>query len=341
MAGLDSISRRQVLGGAAAAALASSTGLAFAADSLKMSLEFRIYGGNAPMFLSNIFQKHGLDLTPEGTSGSDESVRRVAAGNYQFGLADASTLVAFAGHNPSATPKIIMPLFDRFPACIVSLKQKPVRSLDDLKKAKLGSGSADAGAKLFPVLMELNHIDIKSLDMTIVDVKLRDAMLLAGRVEAVVCFDYTTIFNLIGNGAKLDDIVVYYFSDMGYGMFGNSLIAHPDVLTQNPELARRVAAATADAWIYGAAHRQEAVDEVVKREKLLDAGVELQRLSWIYDKHILTANVKQNGLGTIDLDRTKKALDLIKTGFDLPNAPTIDDIYDGHFLPPLKDRTFA
>ena len=59
MAGLNAISRRQVMGGAAAAALASSTS-AFAADSVKMSLEFRIYGGNAPMFLSNIFQKHGL-----------------------------------------------------------------------------------------------------------------------------------------------------------------------------------------------------------------------------------------------------------------------------------------
>ena len=47
----DRISRRQLLGGAAATALVSSTGFAAAADSVKMSLEFRIYGGNAPMFM--------------------------------------------------------------------------------------------------------------------------------------------------------------------------------------------------------------------------------------------------------------------------------------------------
>ena len=182
---------------------------------------------------------------------------------------------------------------------------------------------------------------MKSLDITTVDVKLRDAMPLAGKVDAVIAFDYTSVFNLVGNGVKLDDIVIYYFSTMGYGMFGNSLIAHPDVVTQNPELVRRVAVATADAWVYGAAHRQEAIDVVVEGEKLLDPVVELQRLSWIYDKHILTPNVKQNGLGAIDLDRTKKAIELIKEGFELSRAPTIDEIYDGRFMPPLKDRTFA
>jgi NitT/TauT family transport system substrate-binding protein len=340
MAGLNAISRRQVLGGAAAAALTSSRS-AFAADSIKMSLEFRIYGGNAPMFLSNVFQKFGLELTPDGSSGSDESVRRVAAGNYPFGLADASTLVAFAGQNPAVAPKIIMPIFDRFAACIISLKQKPVQTIDDLKKVKIGSGTADAGSKIFPVLMWLNKVDMKSLDITTVDVKLRDAMLLAGKVDAVIAFDYTSVFNLIGNGVKLEDIVIYYFSAMGYGMFGNSLIAHPDVVTQNPELVRRVAAATAEAWVYAAANRQEATDAVCKREKLLDPAVELRRLSWIYDKLILTSNVKQHGLGTIDLDRTKAAIKLIKQGFDLPQAPTIDEIYDGRFMPPLKDRTFA
>jgi NitT/TauT family transport system substrate-binding protein len=102
-----------------------------------------------------------------------------------------------------------------------------------------------------------------------------------------------------------------------------------------------VTAATAEAWIYGASHRQEAVDQVAKRDKLLDPSVELQRLSWIYDHHILTPNVKTNGLGSFDVDAAKKAIALIKDGYQLAQAPTIEEIYDGRFLPPLKDRTFA
>jgi NitT/TauT family transport system substrate-binding protein len=343
MTKFDTITRRQLLGGAAA--LAASTGLSYgqSPDSIKMSLEFRIYGGNAPMFLAQekIFQKHNLAVTADGSSGSDECVRRVAAGAYPFGLADASTVVAFAGLNPKLSPKIIMPIFDRFPACIISLKAKPVNSVEDLKKVKIGSGSADAGAKLFPVLMALNNVDMKSLDITTLDVKLRDAMLMTGKVDAVIAFDYTTVFNLIGNGLKLEDINIFYFSDMGFGMFGNSLIAHPDVVASNPDLVRRVAAATAEAWVYGNTHRQAAIDAVVKRDKLLDPAVELKRMSWVYDKHVITPNVKANGLGAADLGRMKKAIELIKAGFQLPTAPSVDDIYDGRFMPAAKDRTFA
>lgn len=337
------ISRRQLLGGVAAVALIPPTGVALAADTFKMSLEFRIYGGNAPMFLAQekIYAKHGLDITPEGSSGSDESVRRVAAGNYPFGLADASTVVAFAGRNPGVSPKILMPIFDRFPACIISLKKKPVKSIEDLKKVKIGSASADAGSRLFPVLMSLHKIDMKSLDITTVDVKLRDALLLSGQVDAVIAFDYTSVFNLVGNGVKIDDINILYFSEMGFGMFGNSLIAHPDVVAKNPDLCRRVAAATAEAWIFSSAHRKEAIDAVVKRDKLLAPDVELQRLSWLYERNIQTPNVMQNGLGAVDLARVTKAIGMIAEAFQLSSAPALDSVYDGSFMPPQKERKFA
>ena len=94
-----------------------------------------------------------------------------------------------------------------------------------MKKVNIEFLHVDEGSKLFPVLMWLNKVEMKSLDITTVDVKLRDAMLLAGKVDAVIAFDYTSVFNLVGNGVKLEDIVIYYFSTMGYGMFNISLIA--------------------------------------------------------------------------------------------------------------------
>lgn len=337
------MTRRALLAGSAAAALAPMTRSALAADALKIILEFRIYGANAPMFLSqqSIFPKHGLDVTPIGSSGSGEVVRDVSAGLYKFGLADPSTLVAFAGTNPKVIPKIILPIFDKVPACVISLKRKPVKTIADLKNVKIGMGSSDAGAKLFPVLMGLNNMDAKSLDITTVDVKLRDALLMTGKVDAVVGFDYTSVFNLIGNGVKLEDIQLLYFSDMGFGMFGNALIAHPDVLEKEPDLAKRVAAAITETWIYGNKHREDAIKAVTQREKLLNPQVELARLSWVLDRLILTPNVKQNGLGAFEMPRLTKGIDLIKEGFGLAKAPSVDSVYDGRFMPPQKDRMFA
>lgn len=345
MTGSNKITRRTILGGAAAATLAASTRLSFgkAPDKVGLTLEFRVNGANAPMILAEqgIFEKHGLDVRPEGSSGSGESIRRVASGMYQFGLADASTLVAFAAANPDVAPKIIMPIYDKFPACIISFKRNPVKSLKDLQHVKLGTGSADAGVKIFPALLKLNNIDPATIHRETFDVKLRDAMLLAGKVDAVIGFDYTSVFNLIGNGVKMEDINLLYFSDLGYSFFGNSVIASRDVIEKNPDLVRRVTAAVTEAWIYASKHKPEAIQAVVKREPLLKPQVELDRLGWVFDKLILTDNVKKNGLGAVSIPRVEHALTLIKEGFQLPVTPTVDQVYDGRFAPPEKDRKIA
>ena len=86
--------------------------------------------------------------------------------------------------------------------------------------------------------------------------KLRDAMLMTGKVDAVIGFDYTSVFNLIGNGVKLEDINLLYFSDMGFNMFGNSLIAHPDVIQKKPGTgAPRGGTPSREAWVYAITHR--------------------------------------------------------------------------------------
>ena len=342
MKDLFNVSRRGLLLGAAATGLLPR--FAFAADSAKLSLEFRIYGGNAPSFLAiedGTYEKFDLAVTPEGSSGSGESVRRVAAGTHPFGLADASTLVAFAGANPGAAPKLIMPIFDQFPAVILSLKKNPVTSLEDLKKVKLGTGTADAGSKIFPALLARNNIDPKDVNLVTVDVKLRDSMLLTGQVDAVIAFDYTAIFNLIENGVKLEDINLLYYKEFGFDFIGNSLIVNPGVLKDNPDLVKRMARAVSRSWVNANKNRDAAIAAVLQRDKLLNADVERARLDWVLDKHVLTENVKQNGLGSYDKARMESGIEVLKKGFELPDSLAFEDIFVDGFMPPAEDRDIA
>jgi len=107
------------LAGLLAAPLAApNLARAQAPDAVRFSLEFRIYGGNAPLFLgaeSGIFRDQGINVTLDGSGGSVESVTRVATGTHAFGLADLSTLVEFTARNPKEAPKLIMTVFDRLP----------------------------------------------------------------------------------------------------------------------------------------------------------------------------------------------------------------------------------
>jgi NitT/TauT family transport system substrate-binding protein len=316
---------------------------AHAADVVKMSLEFRIYGGNAPLFYAaenGIFRDLGLDVVSDGSAGSGESVTRVASGSHQFGLADASTVVEFAGRNPSVAPKIVMTVFDVFPAVVMSLR-KPIKSLKDLTGIKLGTGTADAGSKILPALLALNNIDPASFSRVTVDVKLRDTLLIKGDVDAVIAFDYTAIFNLLEAGIKLEDITLLYFREFGFNFPGNALIASPEMIEKNPDLVKRVAQGVARAWVAADRDRNAAIASVAKRDRLLRADNELARMSWVIDRLIKTPSIKQNGLGYIEEDRLVQGLKVLGDGFKLPKPVSVAEIYDARFLPPATDRKFS
>lgn len=336
--------RRDVLrSGLAAAGLCALPQLARAQqlDPVRFALEFRIYGGNAALFHgaeSGIFRNLGIAMSMDGSAGSGESVTRVATGTHDFGLADVSTLVEFASRNPKEAPKLIMTVFDKFPAVILSLKRKPVKSLKDLAGIKLGTGTSDAGSKIMPALLKLNKIDPASFNRVTVDVKLRDTMLLKGDVDAVIAFDYTAIFNLIENGVKLEDIHLLYFSEFGFDFWGNSLIASPAIIEKNPDLVRRVALGVARSWLAAARERDAAIAAVVKRDRLLKPATERARMDWVLDRLVLTPNVRKNGLGWMDAQRMERGISLLKDGFSLASAPTMAQIYDSRFLPPAADR---
>ena len=343
------ISRRSLLkagaAGTAAGLLAAPSILkAQAADAVKLSLELRIYGGNAPMFLAaenGIFRGLNLDVTSEGSAGSGQSLTRVAAGTHEFGLADASSVAEFAARNPEAAPKIVMSIYDVFPAVIMSWKKKPVNSLKDLAGMKLGITASDAGSKMLPALLSLNHIDPASFSTVTIDIKLRETMLMKGDVDANVAFDYTALFNLIDNGVKAEDINLIYFKDFGFNFPGNSLIASRETIEKKPDLVKRMTLGVARAWVAADKQRQAAIDAVMKRDKLLRPEIELARMSWVLDRLIKTPPVKQNGLGYVEDKRWSDGLKLLTDGLKLPKAIVLGDIYDDRFLPPPTDRKFA
>jgi len=172
-------------------------------------------------------------------------------------------------------------------------------------------------------------------------VKIRDTMLIKGEVDAVVGFDYTSIFNLIEAGLKLEDITLLYFADFGFDFWGNSLIVNPTVLEQNPDLVRRCAIAVARSWAAAAKDRAAAINAVTRRDGLLKASTERARMDWVLDHLVLTPNVRQNGIGNMDAQRMARGINILKEGFQLATAPTMDQIYDSRFLPPANDRMLA
>ncbi|WP_169053363.1 ABC transporter substrate-binding protein [Falsirhodobacter xinxiangensis] len=308
-----------------------------------ISLDFRIYGGNAPFFLGSaqgIFEQLGFVPTFDGAAGSAESVRRVATGTHQFGFADVATLVEFAVSNPEDTPKLIMGVFDHGPQTLLSIGA-PIASLEDLKGKRLGIGANSAATKLMPALMKLNGIAEGEIEFVNVDVRVRDTLLLQKEVDAVVCFDYTSIFNLVESGVSRDDMHMLHFSDFGFNFPANSLIASQKMIDEQPDLCRAVALGVARSWRAAYADPAAAVDAVVAQEPLLVKEVELQRLQFVLDTHVATASVKANGLGHVDSARMAAGTALMQTGFGWAIDPALESYYDPRFLPEAAELALA
>ena len=336
MAGAASL----VTGSLAAPSLLRAQGL----DNVRYSFDFRIYGSNAPFFLAaekGVFKDLNLAMQMDGSAGSGDAVNRVASGTHDFAIADLSALVEFTGRNPAAAPRAIMTIYDRNPAVVLSLKKKPIKTFGDLVGATIAVGQSDAGSKLLPALLKVNDIDPLKVNRKTVDVKLRDTLLLQRAVDGIVGFDYTSVFNLIGNGLKLDELNLLYFSDAGFNFWGASLITMPSTIERNPDLVRRVALATARTFVLGQRDRAGAIAALIKRDALLDADVERMRMDWIYDKLIMTPNVVANGFGPITDERMKNGLALLGDALAFKAPLTSDMVFDGRFLPPQQERMFT
>jgi NitT/TauT family transport system substrate-binding protein len=342
---LRKLTRRELLRAGAGAMGAAAFGMPSIAraqaKAIPFTMDFRIYGGNSPFFFgeqSGINQDLGFSMKIDGSPGSGESIGRVASGSHAFGFADASTLVEFTARNPDEAPRMILGIFDRFPACVLSLSKKPIDTLKDLDGARIAVGAASASTKVLPALLERSNIDPKKVNWTTVDVKLRDSLLLRGSIDGVIGFDYTSIFNLIDAGAKMEDLRFLYFSDFGFSFPSNSLIASRAMIEKEPDLCRRVALAAARAWKASVQDPAATIATVGKREPLLQTKVELARLEWVLNKHVLTENVRAHGLGNLDPARMAAGIAIIKEGFGLTTVPELSQYYDDRFLPDASER---
>jgi NitT/TauT family transport system substrate-binding protein len=309
---------------------------------VRITVDYRLYGANAPMWYaqaSGLFRQAGINAIVDGSSGSGEAITRVASGAYDVAYADIGTLAEFWTRNPGKAPKLVMVVLDRSAQSVVSLKKANITKLSDLVGRKVGTGQADATARLFPAVLKINDVPIDKIHITPLEQRLRDAMLIRGEVDAVIGFDAAILFNLATQNIGVNDTNVIYYADSGFNFYGNGLLVSRDLIEKNPDLVKRLASAVAKAWIASISDPKATIDALAKRDSMIDAPLEVRRLQWILDKNVITADTRKGGLGYLNPTKMNVGLKTLADGFGFKTVPTAADLYDDRFLPPLNERT--
>jgi NitT/TauT family transport system substrate-binding protein len=308
---------------------------------VRISVDYRLYGANAPFAFaldSGLFREAGINAIVDGSSGSGDAINRVASGAYDVAYADIGTLAEFWTRNPAQAPKLVMVILDRSAQSIVSLKKANIKTMKDLIGHKIGTGQADATSRMFPAVLKLNNIPMDKLNITRVEQRLRDAMLIRGDVDAVIGFDSAILFNLLTQKIGLDDTNVIYYADNGFNFYGNGLLVSKKLIDSNPELVKRLTKAVAKAWIESIKNPKATIASLAKRDSVIDSDLEVKRLQWILDKNVITPATRKGGLGFFDAKKMESGLKTLGEGFGFTKVPTIADLYDDRFLPSASDR---
>ncbi|EFL87472.1 ABC transporter substrate-binding protein [Ahrensia sp. R2A130] len=314
-----------------------------AADTaVKFTLDWKFEGPSAGFFLAldkGYFKEEGLDVTIDSGAGSRESIPRVATGTYDLGFGDINALAKFLDEDVAAKVKAVMVVYDQPPFAVIGRKSQGITSdPKSLEGKTLGAPPPDAAFGQWAAFKDAAKIDDSAIKIESVGFPVREPMLAQGKVDAIFGFAFSSVLNLKANGVPADDIVPIMMSENGLDLYGNAIMVNTDFAEANPEAVKGFIKALTKGFKAAIADPAEGVAAVLKRNQILDADIEVERLGMANSMNINTVHVQENGMGDIDADRMKASLGQLATSMGLKGNITAERLFDAQYLPAKEDR---
>jgi NitT/TauT family transport system substrate-binding protein len=322
-------------------ATASGSSTAVAQTALRFSLD-RSFDGTATPFLVAIdkgyYKADGLDVSIEPAANYLDPITRVASGNYDIGFADINALIKYRNANPTAPIKAVFMVYNKPAYAIIARKSRGVEKPKDLEGKKLGAPAADRASAQWKIFAQVNGIDPSKVIVENIGIPVRNPMLAAGQVDAIVGISFSSYINLKDRGVPVNDLVMLLMADYGVELYGNAIIVNSKFAAEKPEAVKAFLRAYLKGLRETIRNPASAVDSLLNRAELLKKPVELERLRMAIKDNILTEEVKTSGFGTIDTKRFEKSIDQLALTTIFKSKPKPADIFDDSFLPPAAAR---
>jgi NitT/TauT family transport system substrate-binding protein len=312
-----------------------------AASALRFSLDRAIDGAAAPFVLASargLFRAEDLIVSTDNATGSVDAIARVASGNSDMGLADINALIRYRDKEGAVPVKAVFILYNKAPYAIIARKSRGIATLPEIEGKTLGIVDGDLAAKLWPAIARRNTIKLDKIKTEKVSAAVREPMLSAGQVDAVTGFSYLSAINLRDSGVPAGDLAVLRFSEFGGEFYGHALIVNPIFAAANPDAVKAFVRATIAGTRLSLKDPARAIDDVLLQMSGGSRDVELERLRAVLKDNIVTDEVKQSGLGGIEPGRFDIGIGQIADDYEFRKRPSLGDIFDDSFLPPVNAR---
>jgi NitT/TauT family transport system substrate-binding protein len=284
------------------------------------------------------FKAEGLEVTIDRGYGGSDTVSSVASGSYDFAFSDINNAIEFNGKNPGHKVKCVFVVYDATLAAIITRKGNGINTPKDLEGKVIGAPLTTGGRTLFPAFARANGIDDKKITWETINIQLQDQQFAQGKFDAVASFATTSLLNLKLLGVDLNSLTVFPFFKHGLDLYGSSLLVRPQWAEQNPEIVRKFLRATVRGMKGMLADKPAAIASLQKRDPMLNAQIEIDRLNLMIEMALQTPTVEKYGVSYVDPARMDRALEIVAKSFNISPIPKTADIYTDAYLPPAQDR---
>jgi NitT/TauT family transport system substrate-binding protein len=318
------------------------TGATAAETNLKFSLDRKFEGPAAPFLLpldKGYYKAEGLNVSIDPADAELDPITRVASGSYDMGFVDITALNKFRDANPGMPIKAVFMVYNRPAFAVIGRKSRGISTPKDLEGKKLGATTTSNVFAQWPIFVKANGIDASKVTIENVGLPVRDPLLAAGQVDAIVGLSFSSFIDLKDKGVPVDDIVVLLMADYGVNLYGNAIIVSPKFAEAHPEAVKGFLRAFLKGLKMTVKSPASTISFVLERNDAAKKNLELDRLKMVIHDNIVTPEVKANGYGGIDDQRFAGAIDQIALTYKFKSAkPKPEDIFDASYLPPAAAR---
>jgi ABC-type nitrate/sulfonate/bicarbonate transport system substrate-binding protein len=339
------LSRRSFLRYAGAGGLAATAGTtgflrSARAESLtkvKMTLAWLPEGSYAYAFVAKeqgYWKKRGLDVDIARGYGSMTAAQAVSAGQFDFGMANPSSVILLATKGIELAS---IGLMDYNPNMAVGLlEDSPIRKPKDLEGHTVGQTLTSSDAAFFPVFCAKNGVDISKVQRFNMDAKVRNQSLSEKRVDAITGL-VSSMLPAIGSlGIKTRYLL---YTDYNVSLYGNiGLVTQPKTVKERPEICQAFVDGLSEGLKFTLTEPKEAQKIFLKAVPALTmspSGAEFARLGIGVQRFsvLSSPDPRLNGLAYADLAKVKSMADLVMQYQAAPGskAPDLDKIFTNRF----------
>ena len=268
---LSTLSRRSVLAGGAAGALAAAASFPMPAiartNTIRYTLSWLPTGQYAFVYMARqlgFWKKRGVEVDITRGYGSMGAIQGIATD--QFDLGGAATGAVILSDARGLDLKIVGTQGYDAGLCIIVPENGSIKTPKDLAGKKIGVTAAGGDTPFLPGYCRLAGVDYKSLNVVALDSQIIEQSVINGQVDCMIAFAMSSLPNFITQNFP---VKLLSFADYGLNFYWVNTLVSAGFMEKNPQRVVDVQAGLMEGLKWSMLNPEETVERHLKEHEEL------------------------------------------------------------------------